>query len=66
MVQDWQEGDGAYLAPELLTSSPPTHAADIYSAGATVFECCTGQSRCSLSGNIVLSYRESLSLTSMI
>lgn len=41
-LQEWLEGDGNYLAPELLTSEEPTFAADIYSAGATIFECCTG------------------------
>ena len=41
-LQEWLEGDGNYLAPELLSSEEPTFAADIYSAGATIFECCTG------------------------
>lgn len=41
--KEWEEGDGDYLAPELLTNADPTFAADIFSAGATVFECCTGR-----------------------
>lgn len=41
-MQEWLEGDGNYLAPELLTEQEPTFAADVYSAGATIFECCTG------------------------
>jgi len=41
-LQEWLEGDGDYLAPELLSDDNPTFAADIYSAGATIYECCTG------------------------
>lgn len=42
--QDWEEGDGHYVAPELLASDTglPTAAADLYSLGATLFECVTG------------------------
>ncbi len=43
---DWEEGDGNYLAPELLSSARPTTAADIYSLGATLYECATGAWRC--------------------
>ena len=33
----WEEGDGRYVAPELLRRShAPTAAADIYSLGATI------------------------------
>ena len=48
----WEEGDGRYVAPELLSSafssspfsSPrPTPAADVFSLGATLFECATGR-----------------------
>ena len=41
-AQDWEEGDGDYLAPELLHDAKPTPAADIYSLGATLFETATG------------------------
>ena len=41
--QDWQEGDGNYVAPELLAhATEPTAAADMYSLGATAYECATG------------------------
>ncbi|CAK0744424.1 hypothetical protein CVIRNUC_001546 [Coccomyxa viridis] len=40
---DWEEGDGDYLAPELLQEASPTPAADIYSLGATLYECATGE-----------------------
>ena len=40
---DWEEGDGDYVAPELLKSgTEPTPAADIFSLGATLYECATG------------------------
>lgn len=42
--QDWEEGDGDYLAPELLNDDTPSPAADIYSLGATIYECATGKS----------------------
>ena len=42
VMQDWEEGDGDYLAPELLQEASPTPAADIYSLGATLYECATG------------------------
>ncbi|CAI5473077.1 unnamed protein product [Closterium sp. Yama58-4] len=35
---DWEEGDGGYLAPELLQDEPPTTATDMYSFGAMLFE----------------------------
>lgn len=42
--KDWEEGDGDYVAPELLrTGIEPTPAADIFSLGATLYECATGQ-----------------------
>lgn len=42
-VQDWEEGDGNYVAPELLSDhNELTPAADIYSLGATLYECATG------------------------
>ena len=42
-AQDWEEGDGKYVAPELLNGHmDPTPAADIYSLGATLYECATG------------------------
>lgn len=44
----WEEGDGRYVAPELLSgssvsSSRPTPAADVFSLGAALFECATGR-----------------------
>jgi len=41
---DWEEGDGDYVAPELLASDTrmPTSAADLFSLGATLYECATG------------------------
>jgi serine/threonine protein kinase len=45
----WEEGDGDYVAPELLRSKgAPSPAADIYSLGATLYECATGTAPCSL------------------
>jgi len=39
----WEDGDGKYAAPELMCDDAvPTPAADIYSLGATLFECATG------------------------
>ena len=42
-MQDWEEGDGDYLAPELLSDDEPTPAADMYSLGATIYELATGE-----------------------
>lgn len=43
-MQDWEEGDGNYVAPELLNDQNElTPAADIYSLGATLYECATGK-----------------------
>ena len=39
---DWEEGDGGYLAPELLQEEDPSPKADIYSFGAMAFEWITG------------------------
>lgn len=42
--QDWEEGDGDYVAPELLAiGGEPSPAADIFSLGATLYECATGE-----------------------
>ena len=42
-VQGWEEGDGAFLAPELLqVGVEPSTAADIFSLGATLYQCATG------------------------
>ncbi|QDZ23593.1 serine/threonine protein kinase [Chloropicon primus] len=41
---DWEEGDGRYLAPELLDDeAQATSKADVYSFGAVLFESCTGR-----------------------
>ena len=49
-MQDWEEGDGKYVAPELLNGQlEPTPAADIYSLGATLYECATGERCCNCS-----------------
>ena len=41
---DWEEGDGRYCAPELLSTDTrtPTKAADVFSLGCTLFECILG------------------------
>lgn len=42
---DWEEGDGRYVAPELLRGpgeTEPSSAADVYSLGAALYECATG------------------------
>jgi serine/threonine protein kinase len=39
---DWEEGDGGYLAPELLQEEEPSPKADIYSFGAMAYEWVTG------------------------
>lgn len=41
---EWEEGDGDYVAPELLKSgSEPSPSADIFSLAATLYECATGE-----------------------
>ena len=42
---DWEEGDGDYVAPELLRAATeqPHPAADIFSLGATLYQCATGR-----------------------
>ena len=35
---DWEDGDGGYLAPELLLDHPPSPASDMFSFGAMLFE----------------------------
>jgi serine/threonine protein kinase len=43
VVGAWEEGDGRYVAPELLVRShAPTGAADVYSLGATIVHCASG------------------------
>ena len=42
--QDWEEGDGDTLAPELLGDAQPTPACDVFSLGATLYELATGGS----------------------
>ncbi|CAG9460695.1 unnamed protein product [Pedinophyceae sp. YPF-701] len=40
---NWEEGDGDYVAPELLsTATVPAPAADMYSLGCSLYECATG------------------------
>lgn len=44
LLQKWQEGDGDYVAPEMLDlHTEPTAAADMYSLGATAYEIATGE-----------------------
>lgn len=39
----WEEGDGRYVAPELLKrSQPPSGSADIYSLGSAMLHCALG------------------------
>ena len=39
----WQEGDGRYVAPELLSrASRPSAAADVYSLAASLLQCALG------------------------
>ncbi|CAM6123838.1 unnamed protein product [Calypogeia fissa] len=38
---EWEEGDGGYVAPELLREEEPGPAADMYSFGAMVYEWAT-------------------------
>jgi serine/threonine protein kinase len=39
---DWEEGDGRYLAPELLNdNAKATNKADVYSFGAVLYQCAT-------------------------
>jgi hypothetical protein len=41
--EDWEEGDGAYVAPELLRpGADPAPAADVFSLGAALYECAAG------------------------
>lgn len=41
---EWEEGDGDYVAPELLAAgSNAAPAADLFSLGATLYECVAGQ-----------------------
>lgn len=40
---EWEEGDGGYLAPELLQEKEPGPEADIYSFGAMVYEWATSK-----------------------
>lgn len=43
-TQDWEEGDGDYVSPELLKAGGElTPFADIFSLGATLYECATGK-----------------------
>ena len=42
---DWEEGDGGYVAPELLNLFPgesPMPSADVFSLGVTLYEAATG------------------------
>ncbi|KAG6556607.1 hypothetical protein Mapa_001548 [Marchantia paleacea] len=39
---DWEEGDGGYVAPELLRDEEPGPEADMYSFGVMVYEWTTG------------------------
>ncbi len=39
----WEEGDGSYVAPELLAAgAEPSPAADVFCLAAAVYECATG------------------------
>ncbi|KAJ7558016.1 hypothetical protein O6H91_04G021700 [Diphasiastrum complanatum] len=39
---DWEEGDGRYVAPELLRDQEPSPDADMYSFGVMIYEWVTG------------------------
>ncbi|KAL6777074.1 hypothetical protein ACKKBF_B20120 [Auxenochlorella protothecoides x Auxenochlorella symbiontica] len=41
--RDWEEGDGDYVAPELLNGAEPGPPADMFSLGASLYECATGR-----------------------
>ncbi len=45
-MQDWEEGDGDTLAPELLGDAQPTPSCDVFSLGATIYELATGEAPC--------------------
>jgi serine/threonine protein kinase len=51
----WQEGDGRYVAPELLPrSAGPSPASDIFSLGVSLLQCATGATHtCACSMNWV-------------
>jgi membrane-associated tyrosine/threonine-specific cdc2-inhibitory kinase len=43
---DWEEGDGGYVAPELLNMFPgeePAPSADVFSLGVTLYEAASGE-----------------------
>ena len=47
-LTDWPsgvdgEGDGQFLAPEVLGSSMLSSAVDVYALGCTAYACCTGR-----------------------
>ena len=66
-VQDWEEGDGNYVAPELLSDQNElTPAADIYSLGATLYECATGKGFPASYPHLCMAHVMSLSTSSMI
>ncbi|RMZ56675.1 hypothetical protein APUTEX25_002764 [Auxenochlorella protothecoides] len=40
--RDWEEGDGDFVAPELLNGAEPGPPADMFSLGASLYDCDTG------------------------
>lgn len=67
---EWEDGDGAYLAPELLKEQEPSTAADMYSFGAMIFEWVTGcrlpKSGLAREGRVEIAGNRSVSLVALL
>lgn len=67
---DWEEGDGAYVAPELLQGGDPSPSADMYSFGAMLYEWASGiqlpRSRPAREGDLILPPGRSASLEKLV